>query len=65
MKKTLRFILKIPLTPFVLVFWAFAILLGYTIIFFEWLYGDEYGLRLSQEIQDDVIKGFKRWFTTI
>lgn len=66
MKKAVRVILKIPLTPFFLGF-AFLMLAGiYVLMFFEWAYeAGEDAKKDTQDMKRDIVKTVKKWCTTI
>ena len=65
-KKIIRGLIKIPVTPLVLAFYGLVILTTYGIQSAEWLYeAHEYDRRLTREIQMGYMTDIKRWFTTI
>ena len=66
MKKFIRLLIKIPATPFVLVFLTLAYMILNVIRFFEWVYeANEWNKRATQECIQDIVDRFKSWCTTI
>lgn len=66
MKKLLRLIVKIPTTPFYLVFFVCMYITGTVVQFWQWLYEvDNWDRKITSELLADLRKGCKRWFTTI
>lgn len=66
MKKFIRFLLKIPATPIVLLFHGGMVLLSYPIMFFEWVYDkSDWDKEITRDIQYESIKTLKRWFTSV
>jgi uncharacterized membrane protein YvlD (DUF360 family) len=64
MKKFIRAILKLPLTPF-MIFWFFiGLISGVAIMIIEWLYEDK-NLRESTWVLHEATRDLKKWFTTI
>jgi uncharacterized membrane protein YvlD (DUF360 family) len=64
MKKFIRAILKLPLTPFVLLWFFIGLVSGVAIMIIEWLYEDK-SLRDSTWGIDTAVRDLKKWFTTI
>jgi hypothetical protein len=66
LKKLIRFIIKVPATPFVSSYFVLLIL-GYFIVkFFEWLYdASSFDKYLTHQLYLDQLQSFKRWFTTL
>lgn len=66
MKKIVRAIIKIPATPFIVVFLAGALVMCFMIRFYEWAYeADDFSKRVTSEMISDTKKYFVKWFTTI
>lgn len=66
MKKIVRAIVKIPATPFVVVFLAGAWVMCYMIRFYEWAYeADDFCKQVTTDMISDIKKTFVKWFTTI
>jgi hypothetical protein len=64
MKKFIRAILKLPLTPFILFWFFIGLVSGVAIMVIEWLYEDK-SLRESTWGIDTAVRDLKKWFTTI
>ena len=65
-KKTIRFLIKIPATPFVVVFNFAMITAAYLILFTQYLYDKSaYDKELIREMIHDFTQDLKKWFTTI
>lgn len=65
-KKIIRGVIKIPVTPFVVV----AIAAMYSVLAimhaFEWLYeASEYDLDFTKAMKRDLVDFLKKWFTTV
>lgn len=66
MKKLIRFIIKLPLTPIVVVFCIFGYILFSILAFFQWVYeASEFNRSVTADCQDEMIDAFKSWFTKI
>lgn len=66
MKKLLRLILKILVTPLVLPFMIMMILIGFGAMFVDWLYEkDDFDKRSTKSTHKDFVDMFKNWFTTV
>lgn len=66
MKKFIRGLLKIPLTPFVVGFCVLEMVGFYIMLFVQWLYeSSEWNKQITKECINDVFKALKDWFTTI
>lgn len=66
MKKLLRLIIKILVTPIAVPVLLFLVITGYISIFIDWLYDkSEWDKSITKDIHNDFLKLFKNWFTTI
>jgi len=66
MKKFIRLLIKIPVTPVVVVFCIFGYILFSILAFFQWVYeASKFNKEVTAECQDDMIRILKNWFTTI
>lgn len=66
MKKLIRLIIKLPLTPIVVVFCIFGYILFSILAFFQWVYeASKFNKGVTAECQDDMIRILKNWFTTV
>jgi hypothetical protein len=66
MKKFIRGLIKIPLTPFAVGFCVFGIVAYYIVLFVQWLYDfDDWDKHITKECIKDFFKALKEWFTTI
>jgi hypothetical protein len=66
MKKLIRALFKLPLTPFVVLFLGFVLLACYVLYFFEWVYeASERDIQITREMQSEMKAYMKKWFTTI
>ena len=66
MKKVIRGLLKIPLTPFVVVGLLFLITVTYAVSLYDWLYEtDEYNRTLIKNIREEYFYNLKDWLTTV
>ena len=66
MKKFIRGLIKIPLTPFVVVSCVLLIVAYYIMLFVEWLYeSSEWNKQITKDCIKDVFKALKDWFTTV
>jgi hypothetical protein len=66
MKKTIRGLLKIPVTPFIVAWGLFIVACFYVVQFFQYIYecGD-FEKTVTQDIIDEQYSMLKRWFTSI
>jgi len=64
MKKFIRAILKLPLTPFMLFWFFIGLVSGVAIMIIEWLYEDK-NLHESTWVLREATRDLKKWFTTI
>lgn len=65
-KKAIRAILKVPITPFFVLVVGLILLTSWCMIFVSWLYEwSEYEKRLNKELKDEYTRMFVKWFTTI
>lgn len=64
MKKLIRALIKIPATPFVLIWHLLGLLSGVFIMVYEWLYEDK-NLHDSSWALHYAMRDIKNWFTTI
>jgi len=65
-KKLIRLIIKIPVTPFITVFYVMMIMVPFIFQFFEWLYeADSSDKNDTFIVRKYLISDLKRWFTTI
>jgi hypothetical protein len=65
-KKIIRALLKIPLTPVVVSFNLLMIFVCSVSIFYGWLYEDtDMEKSINHELMQDYISNLKKWFTTI
>jgi len=66
MKKLIRGLLKIPLTPFVLIGLLVSIIFTYFVSAYDWLYEtDEYNRILIKNIREEYFYKLRKWFTTV
>ncbi len=66
LKKTIRGILKIPLTFIVIPFYLLLLLASYGTSAWFWLYdGNEWDVRANRDARKDLFVDMKEWFTTI
>lgn len=66
MKKLIRLIIKVPATPFVVIFLVFAIIFHYVTMFIEWAYeSSDFSKSITKQCLDDDRRRLKKWFTTI
>lgn len=66
MKKIIRGLIKIPLTPIVVLFCIFMLVGYYIILFVEWLYdSSDSDKQITKECIYVEFKVLKDWFTTI
>jgi hypothetical protein len=66
MKKFIRLLLKIPVTPFFLLLASLFYIACTILLFFEWLYEvDKEDRSFTKDMMDDMKKMIKKWFTTI
>jgi hypothetical protein len=65
-KKIIRAVLKIPLTPFVVPFNLMLIVVTYLATLHYWLYeASDFDKHIIKEVRQDYISNLKNWFTTI
>lgn len=69
MKKFIRGLIKISLTPFAVVVYAIMLVVFYILLFVAWLYdSSEWSkefTKATKECIDGTYGALKRWFTTI
>jgi len=66
MRKLIRALLKLPLTPFFLVALGLFLIALTIILFFEWVYeAEEYEIEDTKKQITDCARHMKKWFTTI
>jgi hypothetical protein len=66
MKKLIRLIIKLPITPIVVLFCSLGYILFSVLAFIQWVYeSSEFNKEVTAECQNDMIKILKNWFTTI
>lgn len=66
MKLVLRLIVKIAVTPIVLINVLLMLLVGYGFVFYDWLWEvDEFERMITRETIADLYLTLKNWFTTI
>jgi len=66
MRKLIRALLKLPLTPFFLVASGMFLIAMTIILFFEWVYeAEEYEIEDTKRTLVDCVRHMKKWFTTI
>jgi len=63
-KKLIRAVLKLPLTPFYVGGKLALLSVGIVVLFFEWVY-DKNRVYSAQELLVEELEQLKRWFTTI
>lgn len=65
-KKLIRLMLKIPATPFVVIYHFGILLIFLVVMFFEWIYdASDFNKSISKKIAGDSVNALKKWFTTI
>jgi membrane protein YdbS with pleckstrin-like domain len=66
MKKLIRALFKLPLTPLVVLFLGLFLLACCVLYFFEWVYeASEHDMQITRGLLSDVTTNMKKWFTTI
>ena len=66
MKKFFRILFKIPLTPFVVGFWALFYLCMAITQFFEWVYdASALDKSVTRDCKQDAVNAIKKWFTKL
>ena len=66
MKKFIRGLIKIPLTPFAVLVCVLGIVLYYNIMFVQWLYDfSDFDKQITKECIGELYDDLKRWFTTV
>jgi hypothetical protein len=66
MKKIIRGLLKIPVTPLI-VAWSLFIVAGFYVVqFFQYIYEcSDFEKEVTQDVIDEQYSMLKRWFTTL
>ena len=65
MKKLLRLIVKILVTPFAAPFIMMLLLVGYGVMTWDWLFDKHDDLRMDIIMQKDMWGNVGKWFTTL
>lgn len=66
MKKFIRLLIKIPVTPIVVAFCVIGYTMFSILAFFQWVYeASEFNRSVTADCRDEMIDAFKSWFTTI
>ncbi len=66
MKKFIRLLIKIPVTPAVVIFCLLGYVLFSILAFFQWVYEvSEFNVDVTNECRDEMISSLKNWFTTV
>lgn len=66
MKKFIRVLIKIPVTPIIVLFCVFILAMGYITIFVEWLFdSSDWNKEITKKVNDFIYGYLKHWFTTI
>ena len=66
MKKFIRFLFKIPATPFVLVFCVIGYIIFSIFAFLQWVYeSSKFNRDVTEDCRNDMLNNLKVWFTTI
>lgn len=66
MKKLLRLVIKIIVTPIAVPVLLFLVATGWVMIFINWLYDkSEWDKSITQDTHSEFTTMFKNWFTTV
>lgn len=66
MKKFIRLLIKIPVTPAVVLFFSIGYILFSILAFFQWVYeASEFNVDVTNDCRDEMISALKNWFTTV
>lgn len=66
MKKFIRFLIKIPATPVVVIFCLVGYIFFSILAFFQWAYeSSEFNIKVTNDCRNDMLVILKTWFTTI
>ena len=66
MKRTIRALLKIPVTPLIVAWSVMLLLVFYVVRFGQWLYeANDWDKSITQDIIDKQYELLKLWFTSI
>jgi fatty acid desaturase len=66
MKKFIRALIKLPATPFVVVYFVVLYILTCIVQFFEWVYeASEQDKKWTKKERANVLDAAKKWFTTV
>ena len=66
LKLLLRLILKIPVTPILVLWVAFMLAVFYIVQFFQWIYDvSEWDKEITRDIKQAQFDLVKRWFTEL
>jgi hypothetical protein len=66
MKKTIRGLLKIPFTPFIVAWGLFIVAYFYVVQFGQYIYEcSDWDKQITQDCIDEQYEMLKRWFTSV